>query len=208
MESGVGKLPVSAEWNQRRCRPTESGIQKVYKLRWSELPGEFLKFAEGKPGLTDVVAFVRQVRPDQTFENNDSEVAKPQLKALDKVLGALKRWVPTEGKQYEDGYHAELLQYLRNACKFDVRQRWGDSEVDLAVMGNSKPIGIELKKGRGMSQAECDRLFGQLIRHLENCSAVVAVICHPDNGDLLDNFERNVRNVYGKLGKSVSVLKK
>jgi hypothetical protein len=54
----LGKLPISAEWENAKLKPTVSGIEQSHKIKWSELPKLFVEFAQGKPEWSDTAAMI------------------------------------------------------------------------------------------------------------------------------------------------------
>jgi hypothetical protein len=81
----LGYLPVQAEWDNAKLKPTVSGIEKSHNLKWSELKNHFRNFAEGSNEWDDVVALIPEVKVKAIPINDECFVYLMKDKALYKI---------------------------------------------------------------------------------------------------------------------------
>ncbi|HZV11803.1 MAG TPA: hypothetical protein VFA55_01205 [Candidatus Kapabacteria bacterium] len=68
-----GGLPVIADWNLHRMHPSAKNINRVHKIKWSDIPYRFLEFAAGKEEWNDVVAYIPARSSEITISDNANE---------------------------------------------------------------------------------------------------------------------------------------
>jgi hypothetical protein len=119
------------------------------------------------------------LRPKWQIKQAPEEV---QMRVPD-VIDAIRCWTPKQRFRSEEAYEAALAEYL-SGQGIEAPEQQGMSLTDiLAAHG----IGIEVKLKPDRS--EYDRLFGQIIRQLEEFGIVVVLIARPDKRDLLEEYE-------------------
>ena len=186
-----GRLPVAADWLQRGLRPTEGGLSKAHGIRWSELPQRFLEFCDANDSLATaykpLLDFIRKRE-----ENASARGTNARNVLLDDVYCEIENWSPALRRNSEEAYKSELSLHLRNSKQLrtaglDVREERGDSQCDIAV---GTRVAIELKKAP--SQADYDRCFGQVARHLQSYESVIVVIFDVPRRDSFEDFNRLV----------------
>jgi len=108
--------------------------------------------------------------------------AKVQVEATG-VVRTIEGWTPKQRYKLEETYVAALAEYLEGRG-IKAPEQQGASLTDiLAAYG----IGIEAKVNP--DRGEYDRLFGQIIRQLEEFGVVIVLIIRPDKRDLLAEYK-------------------
>ncbi len=99
------------------------------------------------------------------------------------VVQAIQNWIPKQRYAHEESYVAALSEYLVGQG-IEAPEQQGMSLVDILAVYE---IGIEAKLNPGRS--EYDRLYGQIIRQLEEFGIVIVLILRPDKRDLLEEYK-------------------
>ena len=81
----LGYLPVQAEWDNAKLKPTVSGIEKSHNLKWSELKNHFKRFAEGNDQWNDVIALIPETKAKSVSIKDECFVYLMKDKALYKI---------------------------------------------------------------------------------------------------------------------------
>ena len=192
-----GRIPAQADWYQAGLKPSPNGLAKEpHNLRWSEIPTNFLKFAQGKSEWRDIVALIQG---DLSSEITGTFKASPDFQ---KLVDTIRQWIPNRARNSEEGYKIELRNYLEQK-NYSIDEESGETKSDL-VVGRKYPI--ELKKDPTLS--EYDRLMGQLIRHSLSYGCAVAVIIDIASKDRHEQFSKNVDWAFEKLGINVALVGK
>jgi T5orf172 domain len=81
----LGYLPVQAEWDNAKLKPTVSGIEKSHNLKWSKLKNHFKRFAEGSHEWNDVIALIPETKVKAAPINDECFVYLMKDKSLYKI---------------------------------------------------------------------------------------------------------------------------
>ena len=195
---GSGELPNSSDWMYRRLRPTDSGLEKVHGIRWSEFPQKFMEWVETErvPGYERVLDLIikSSAKSSTRIEGRDRE--------FEKIVNDIRSWSPGRRRNSEGEYKIELRSYLES-LGYEVGEEHGESNFDLLI---NKRHAVEIKKDPRLG--EYDRLFGQLVRHLQYQSRVIALIFDAPSEDNFRNFTSLVDSYLNKEKKTVEIIKK
>ena len=149
-------LPAGADWTQKRCRPSVSGLgKKPHHIDWSEMSQKFRQWALANApakykGILDLI-------PDRQSAIKQSR----QSAKLSTLLADIRAWSPARRRNTEGEYKIELRKKLEE-LRYAINEEFGESNSDLVV---EKAFDIETKKDPQLS--DFDRLFGQVARHLQ-----------------------------------------
>lgn len=189
------RLPVAADWAHRRLRPTESGLTKTHGIKWADFPDKFLRFCESNKSLAKAYKplidhIVKSGVSRQNESSNGSMI-------VDEICRDIQSWMPAQRRNSEEAYKSELSLHLRTCAPIrsrplEVREEHGDSLCDIAI---GTEVGIELKKAP--TQADYDRCFGQVARHLCVYKAVVVAIFDASRKDAFEEFCLLVDRFFG-----------
>ena len=189
-------LPTSSVWEYRKLTPTVAGLYKApHFIKWSDLPGKFKNWVDENNvnGYEEVLKLI----------NSDMKIQKEKRdKDFERIISDIKAWSPARGRNTEETYKVELRNFLEKN-KYEVQEESGDSNCDLLI---NKEYFVEIKKNPSLG--EYDRLFGQLARHLQNKSNVIALIMDVPKEDHFKNFCTLVDKYLNKDSNFVEVLKK
>lgn len=198
------RLPTSSHWLGKNLRPTESGLNRVHHIKWSEFSQKFYMYCSNNIGLRDQYKHVLKF-----IETSGSVVPiRKNITAQDKLFNIVYheviKWSPALRRNSEEAYKSELSLHLKQIhsiqkYNFDIREERGDSRCDIGI---SSQVGIEIKKSPSL--CEYDRCFGQTARHLENYKFVLIVIFDVLKQEQYDYFCQLVDKYYSKR---VRVLK-
>ena len=193
------RLPTASHWAGKDLRPTESGLNNVHKIKWSEFPSKFHKYCTGdntlKSKYADLLKFIETsniVEP-----KNKSSHSKNRL--LSNVYTDILEWSPALRRNSEEAYKSELSHFLKQVKYLqkkgvDIREEKSDSRCDIAI---DNKIGIEIKKSPSLS--EYDRCFGQIARHLKNYKFVIVVIFDVPRQEQFEDFIQLVEKYFKDL---------
>lgn len=194
-----GAVPPSSEWEYRDLKPRISGLaQKPHEMKWSELPGKFVKWVQANKvsGFDKAVEII-------------SSTIQPAILTTEKVdktflrlANDIREWTPARRRNNEEAYKVELRGHL-NSLKYEMNEEYGESKCDLLVQ---RIYAIEVKKDPDLG--EYDRLFGQLARHLEHQCMVIVLILEATRNDKYDTFTALVDKYLNVNGNSVEIIKK
>ena len=190
-------LPAGADWTQKGCRPSVSGLgKKPHPIDWSEMSQKFRQWALANApakykGILDLI-------PDRQSALKHSR----QSAKLSTLLADIRAWSPARLRNTEGEYKIELRKKLEE-LRYAINEEFGESNSDLVV---EKAFVIETKKDPQLS--DYDRLFGQAARHLQHFPVVIAVIFDVPSEDKFDNFKILVDVHLNKGKHTVEVVKK
>lgn len=194
------KLPTAAHWAGKDLRPTESGLSKTHKIKWSEFPRKFYEYCAANSTLkAQYKNVLKFIEPSNIVKTQNS-----QHKLLNNVYSEILKWSPALRRSSEEAYKSELSLFLKQVKALqkkglDIREEKGDSRCDIAI---GTQIGIEIKKSPSLS--EYDRCFGQIARHLKCYEFVIVTIFDVPKQDQFEDFSQLVE-MYFK--DSVLVIK-
>ena len=195
----LGIVPPYGEWDQRGLKPTESGLRaKPHNLRWSELPATFLEWVSTNKvaGFDKAIAVIANTVPTDASKSDKSDGSFTRL------IKDIRSWTPARRRNSEAEYKIELRKHLES-LGHKMNEEFGESKYDLLVR---REYPIEIKKDPNL--AECDRLFGQLARHLQHQCKVVVLLMDATRNDKYDNFTALV-DKYLNLGERlVEIIKR
>lgn len=195
----LNKRPTQSDWNHYKCYPLAGSIYRhPHNLKWSEIPNQFLEYAQNKPEWNNVVELIKK-------ENKFSEQGTTSLlppAPFEKIVNAIKKWNPQRKRLIEETYKVELRDFLQYN-RFSIAEEAGESRADLLV---NKKYPIEMKKGPSL--ADYDRLLGQMVRHSEKYGIVIAVICDVANQDQFEDFKRNMNLVFKGINRKAEIIPK
>ena len=100
------------------------------------------------------------------------------------IASLVETWTPTQRYKTEEGYKAELAQFIR-AYGIPVAQEQGVSQADIVA---AERVAIALKKKP--NKGDYDLLFSQIHRHLGEYEFAVAVVTALDKTDAFDAFAK------------------
>jgi hypothetical protein len=186
-------LPVIADWTQARFKPSAEGISKVHNIKWSEIPGIFIKVYENNQEWKDVYELLMKLQGT----TNNNRINKTFKEIVDKIIN----WTPDRKRIIEEGYKIELRKYLEKY--FNLEEEVGESNPDLLL---NKKYPIEVKKDP--TQSEYDRLLGQMIRHNKIHGSAIAVVTSISSEDRFKRFQVLFTEVHNKLGLTAELIKK
>ena len=118
------------------------------------------------------------------------------LRLVQSIVG----WTPLKRHRTEEGYQLDLQRYLQYECGYQCRLE-GVEMADI-VVGDQFPI--ELKKNP--TQAEYDRLMGQLTRMHRAKNFAVGVICDVRRLEMFLDFKQQIDRIYDD--GSVAIVQK
>ena len=193
-----GKLPTQPLWQQDKLKPGISGLAKPpHNIKWKEFPLSFKAWVEQEKvdGYGEVLEMINQ-------SLGNKSIATKKDREFEGLINLIRNWTPAMRRSSEGEYKVELRKYLE-AQKYKLNEETGDSKLDLLV---NKKYGIEIKKAPG--QADYDRLFGQLARHLQQKIEVIALIMDTPSQDKLNNFNKLVDNYLINDRDFIEVIKK
>ena len=113
-----------------------------------------------------------------TFFDNAHEAS------FEGVSRVIREWQPSQKRKFEEGYKAELAQYLRQYFD-DVKEERGESDADILVC-NKVPIAMK----QNPDKTKLDILSGQLGRHKREYGFVISVVCKIQNGSLYEHWKK------------------
>jgi hypothetical protein len=186
-------LPVGADWVQAKFKPTIEGLNKVHNLKWSEMPAIFIKEYGNKPEWKNEIEILKSISfPTDTDKTN---------KTFTDIVNKLISWTPDRKRIIEEGYKIELRNYLEKY--FILEEEVGESNPDLLI---NKKYPIEVKKDP--TQAEYDRLLGQMIRHNKLFGNAIAIVTSASSQDRFKKFQKLFIEVHDKLGMKAELILK
>lgn len=195
----LGKLPLQSNWIHKGLRPTLEGIAKPpHSIKWSDFPAKFKEWVETKHinGYSKVLEYI-----DNLNSKTISKVNKSNLE-FEKLINDVRMWSPARRRNNEEGYKVELRKHLES-IGYLLDEEFGESNFDLLI---NKKYAIEIKKDPNLS--DYDRLFGQLARHLEYKSNIIALLMDTPSEDKFRDFTLIVDKYFNVDDKSVEVIKK
>jgi len=119
--------------------------------------------------------------------------------SLSIVSDVLEKWIPRQRRRLEEGYKAELAEYLRSHGYPKTREEEGASNADIFV---DNVLPVEMKKNP--DQGELDRMSGQMQRMIDEFGQVIA--CVIQTGPGLDRIER-FKKLWEANDKAVVIVK-
>jgi hypothetical protein len=153
-------------------------------------------------------AEVPSIAPPPVPDVASPKIVPPQSPAqtppelLARVVDAINQWIPRMRYGKEEGYRVDLTGHLHAAHGFHVRMEAGESQADIQV---NDAVPIELKKNP--TQANYDRLLGQLTRHKRAKGCAIAVVCDVRRLEQFQDFVHNVAETVGKDERVVVIQK-
>ena len=191
----LGSLPKGSDWAHKGCHPTESGLQKPpHNIVWSQMPVHFKMWARSSEKYTAVLDWIPDEEPIQVKSNTNAK--------LEKLLADIREWSPDRRRNVEETYKVELRKHL-STLKYELAEERGDSNTDLVV---NRIFAIETKKEPAL--ADYDRMFGQIARHLEHYTIVIAVIFDVPRQDQYKAFLGLIDKHFNPNETKVVVVKK
>lgn len=191
----LGSLPKAADWTHKGCRPSEAGLAKPpHSISWSQMPVHFKAWANSSEKYAPVLRWIPNTEPTPVKNNTNTK--------LEKLLADIREWSPDRRRNVEETYKVELRNQLRT-LKYELTEERGDSNVDLVV---NNTFAIETKKEPAL--ADYDRMFGQIARHLEQYSIVIAVIFDVPRQDQFVTFQALADKHFNPVGTKVLIIKK
>ena len=158
------------------------------------MSARFKAWAKPSEKYAPVLSWIPDTEPTQIKNNTNTK--------LEKLLADIREWSPDRRRNVEETYKVELRNQLRT-LKYELTEERGDSNVDLVV---NNTFAIETKKEPAL--ADYDRMFGQIARHLEQYSIVIAVIFDVPRQDQFVTFQALVDKHFNPVGTKVLVVKK
>jgi hypothetical protein len=119
--------------------------------------------------------------------------------SLSIVGEVIQKWAPRQRRRLEEGYKAELAEYLRSHGYPKTREEEGASNADIFV---DNVLPVEMKKNP--DQSELDRISGQMHRMIDEFGQVIA--CIVQTGPGLDRIER-FKKLWGTNDKAAVIVK-
>ncbi|MEE9173628.1 MAG: SAP domain-containing protein [Thermoplasmata archaeon] len=113
---------------------------------------------------------------------------------------SIEGWTPLKRHRTEEGYQMDLRQYLQYECGYQCRLE-GVEMADIVV---EDKFPVELKKNP--TQAEYDRLLGQLTRMHRAKNFAVGVICDVRRLEIFLDFKQQIDRIFGD--GSVAIVQK
>jgi hypothetical protein len=174
----LAAVPSYPEWDHRGMRPTREGLRKSHDIKWSEFPQRFLEWVEDNnfSEFQSAVEVLRRLIKRDTGNTQDGD------RRFSGLIREIRNWTPARRRNSEGEYKIELRKHLES-LKYELNEEVGESNFDLLVC---REYAIEMKKDP--DQAEYDRLFGQVARHLQHQRKVIVLIFQASRKDKLDNF--------------------
>ena len=191
----LNSLPKQADWIHKKCRPMPANISKPpHNIPWPHMPIHFKAWAMPSEKYVPVLSWIPDTEHTQIKNNINTK--------LEKLLTDIREWSPDRRRNVEETYKVELRNQLRT-LKYELTEERGDSNVDLVV---NNTFAIETKKEPAL--ADYDRMFGQIARHLEQYSTVIAVIFDVPRQDQFVTFQTLVDKHFNPVETKVLVIKK
>ncbi len=190
----LGSAPKASDWIHAKLKPTPDAINKVNKLKWTEMPNAFVKDYSKDKKWSDVIEILKR-------NVSEISISSKSTKAFDEIVEKLVQWTPDRKRIIEEGYKIELRNYLSKYFKID--EEIGDSNADLVINGKYP---IEVKKDPSLS--EYDRLLGQMIRHSKLYGSAIAVVTAISSQDRFIKFKKLFDEIHLKLGIKAEVINK
>ncbi len=116
------------------------------------------------------------------------------------LIKSIEGWSPLKRHRTEEGYQMDLRQYLQYECGYPCRLE-GVEMADIVV---EDKFPVELKKNP--TQAEYDRLLGQLTRMHRAENFAVGVICDVRRLEMFLDFKQQMDRIFGD--GSVAIVQK
>lgn len=193
------RLPAQPNWRHKRFQPTVEALRKSpHFIKWSDFPLKFKEWIEVEniESYSKVLEYIDNIDDKVKFKIEKSN------QDFERLINDIRMWSPARRRNREETYQVELRKYLESNG-YSVNEEFGESNFDLLV---NNEFAIEIKKDPNL--VEYDRLFGQLARHLQHQSNVIALILDAPTEDKFHNFTFMVDKYLNKDDKSVEVIKK
>ncbi len=116
------------------------------------------------------------------------------------LVQSIEGWTPLKRHRTEEGYQLDLQRYLQYECGYQCRLE-GVEMADIVV---EDKFPVELKKNP--TQAEYDRLLGQLTRMHRAKNFAVGVICDVRRLEMFLDFKQQIDRIFDD--GSVAIVQK
>ncbi len=116
------------------------------------------------------------------------------------LIKSIEGWSPLKRHRSEEGYQMDLRQYLQYECGYQCRLE-GVEMADIVV---EDKFPVEIKKNP--TQAEYDRLLGQLTRMHRAKNFAIGVICDVRRLEMFIDFKQQIGRIFDD--GSVAIVQK